>query len=165
MLLHFAHNRLFTKIPEASALANLWRQTNTSFSFSDVKKFQKYLMCPCNLPLYLAWRQCYGWRTVVLLHAFFKIVVQVQFSAFPPQLSPPPSPISTPLVIVHMSFIIVPVNPSPFSPLSPPLSPLVTVSLFSISILHAFFKKKGKSDKSRRDRQDYWEEHQLFRWV
>ena len=49
----------------------------------------------------------------------FFIVVQVQFSAFspqpcpPPQRSPPPSPITTPLGIVHVSFIIVPVNPSP----------------------------------------------------
>ena len=46
-----------------------------------------------------------------------------------PSLFPPPS-----LVIVHMSFIIVPVNPSPFSPIIPTPSPLVTVSLFSISM-------------------------------
>ena len=39
-----------------------------------------------------------------------------------------------PIVIVHRSFIIVPVNPSPFSPIIPLLSPLVTVSLFSISM-------------------------------
>ena len=50
--------------------------------------------------------------------SFFLIVFQVQFSAFsphpspPPQLSLPPSLISIPLVVVHMSFIIGPVNPS-----------------------------------------------------
>ena len=48
------------------------------------------------------------------------IVVKLQLSAFSPYLStplqpnPPPSPASTlPLGFVHMSFIVVPENPSP----------------------------------------------------
>ena len=52
------------------------------------------------------------------------IVVQVQLSAFSPhhsprpQPSPPASPDSTPhLGYVHVSFIPVPENPSPFSPI------------------------------------------------
>ena len=53
------------------------------------------------------------------------IVVQVQFSAFSP--TPPrhpshphlPPPFPPPLVTVHVSFIIVPVNPSPFSSIIP----------------------------------------------
>ena len=60
----------------------------------------------------------------------FFIVVQVQFSDFPPYPSPPhqPSPPpylgSTPLVIVQMFFVIILANPSNFSPIipSPPLS-------------------------------------------
>ena len=55
---------------------------------------------------------------------YFFIVVQVQLSAFPPttpppaQPSSPPSRDSTPLGFVHMSyFIVVPKNPSPFSPI------------------------------------------------
>ena len=58
------------------------------------------------------------------------IVVQVQFSAFSPYPSLTPSPphlppISTPSpppIIIHVSFIIVPTNPAPFSPKIP--SPL-----------------------------------------
>ena len=69
------------------------------------------------------------------------IVIQLQFSAFSPhpRLIPRPlhlPPISTTPphpVIVHVSFIIVPTNPSPFPLNFPPLSPLVTVSLFFLS--------------------------------
>ena len=50
----------------------------------------------------------------------FFIVIQLQLCAFsphpttPPQLNPPPSPTSTvPLDFVHVSFIVVPVIPSP----------------------------------------------------
>ena len=56
------------------------------------------------------------------------IVIQLQLSAFsphpstPPQQNPPPSPASTlPLDFVHVSFIVVPVNPSPHCPLPTPL--------------------------------------------
>ena len=46
----------------------------------------------------------------------------------------------TPLLfIVHVPFIIVPANPSPFPSLSPPLFPQVTVSLFSISMSLVIF--------------------------
>ena len=56
------------------------------------------------------------------------IVVQLQLSAFsphpsaPPQPNPPPSPASTvPLGFVHVSFIVIPENPSPHYPLPRPL--------------------------------------------
>ena len=58
----------------------------------------------------------------------FLIVVQLHLSAFsphtstPPQTIPPPSPISTlPLDFVHVSFIVVPVNPSLHCSLPTPL--------------------------------------------
>ena len=56
------------------------------------------------------------------------IVVPLQLSAFsphhspPPQPNPPPSLASTlPLGFVHVSFIVVPENPSPHCPLPHPL--------------------------------------------
>ena len=55
------------------------------------------------------------------------IVVQLQLSVFsprpsPPHPNPPPSLASTfPLGFVHVSFIVVPENPSPHCPLPPPL--------------------------------------------
>ena len=56
------------------------------------------------------------------------IVVQLQLLAFsphlstPPQPNPPSSPASThPLGFVHVSFIVVPLNPSPHCPLPTPL--------------------------------------------
>ena len=56
------------------------------------------------------------------------IVIQLQLSAFyphpstPPQPNPPPSPASTlPLDFVHVSFIVVPENPSLHYPLPTPL--------------------------------------------
>ena len=53
------------------------------------------------------------------------IVIQLQLSAFlpstPPQPIPPPSPTSTlPLDFVLVSFIVVPVDPSPHYPLPTP---------------------------------------------
>ena len=74
------------------------------------------------------------------IHIFiFFIVVQVQLSPFSPHHTPhpshphPPPSILTPFCFVRVSFIVVPKNPSLFPPplLSPPSSPLVTVSLFS----------------------------------
>ena len=60
---------------------------------------------------------------------YYFIVVQLQLSVFsphhvppPPQPNPPPSFASTfPLGFVHVSFIVVPENPSPHCPLPPPL--------------------------------------------
>ncbi|KAF6104248.1 hypothetical protein HJG60_011248 [Phyllostomus discolor] len=56
------------------------------------------------------------------------IVVQLQLSAFSPDHSPLPQPnpppslaYALPLGFVHVSFIVVPVNPSPCCPLPPPL--------------------------------------------
>ena len=53
----------------------------------------------------------------------FFIVIQLQWYAFsphpstPPQVNPPPSPLSTlPLGFVHVSFIVVPVIPSTHCP-------------------------------------------------
>ena len=72
------------------------------------------------------------------LKIIFLLLFKYSFQPFPPTLPHHPSlpcvppPFLLPLVIVHMSFIIVPVNSSPFSPIIP--SPLITVSLFSISM-------------------------------
>ena len=56
------------------------------------------------------------------------IVIQLQLSAFsphpstPPQPNPPPSPVSTlPLDFVHVSFMVVLINPSPHCSLPTPL--------------------------------------------
>ena len=72
-----------------------------------------------------------------MVHFFFFIVVQLQLSAFsphpstPPQPNAPPSPTSTlPLGFVHVSFIVVPENPSPHSPLV-----IVRLLLTSISVV------------------------------
>ena len=58
----------------------------------------------------------------------FKIVIQLQLSAFsphpstPPQPIPPPSPFSIlPLDFILVSFIVAPVDPSPHYPLPTPL--------------------------------------------
>ena len=69
---------------------------------------------------------------IQLLKNFLKIVkkmvIQLQLSAFSPhpstpsQPNPPPSPASTrPLDFVHVSFIVVPVIPSPHYPFPTPL--------------------------------------------
>ena len=72
----------------------------------------------------------------IFIFLIFKIfiVIQLQLSAFsphpstPPQPNPPPSPASTlPLDFVHVSFIVVPVNPSPHCPLPTTPSPLPSV--------------------------------------
>ena len=65
-----------------------------------------------------------------IFYSFFKkffIVIQLQLCAFSPhpstspQTNPPPSPTSTlPLDFVHVSFIVVPVIPSPHCPLPTP---------------------------------------------
>ena len=63
------------------------------------------------------------------------IVVQLQWSAFPhhhsppTQPNPPPSLASTlPLGFVHVSSIVVPENPSPYYPFTPPLWLLIDCS-------------------------------------
>ena len=64
---------------------------------------------------------------MILLFLKFFIVIQLQLYTFsphpstPPQPNPPPSPTSTlPLDFVHVSFIVVPVIPSPLCPLPTP---------------------------------------------
>ena len=63
-----------------------------------------------------------------ILKKNFVVVVQLELSAFsphlstPPQPNPPPSPASTlSLCFVHVSFIVVPENPSPHYLLPTPL--------------------------------------------
>ena len=72
---------------------------------------------------------------------FIFIVIQLQLSAFsphpstPPQPNPPPYPaFILPLDFVHVSFIVVPVNPSPHCPLA-------IVRLFLTSMRDMEFKK------------------------
>ena len=74
-----------------------------------------------SLPLFL-------FKFLSFTYFFIFIVIQLQLSAFsphpstPPQPNPPPSPTSTlPLDFVHVSFIVVPVIPSPHYPLPTPL--------------------------------------------
>ena len=78
-----------------------------------------------------------------------------KFSAFFPHPSPPPQPslspypISTPLVIVHMSFIIFPINPSTFFPIIPsPLpsdhyQPILNFNVFVYTLLACSFCSLG----------------------
>ena len=75
------------------------------------------------------------------------IVMQLLLSAFsrhlstPLQPNPPPSPASTlPLGFVHVSFIVVPENPSPHCPFSPPSGYCYIFLNFNVSgyILFAF---------------------------
>ena len=99
-------------------------------------------------------------NTYIYFFQFFPsnfIFVQVQFSAFSPhpRLTPSPphiAPVSTPTpVIVQVSFIIFPTNPSPFSPEIPsPLPsghcwPFLNFSVFGyiLLVIHTYiFKSK-----------------------
>ena len=70
------------------------------------------------------------------------IVIQLQLCAFsphpstPPQLNPPDSPTSTlPHDFVHVSFIVVPVIPSPHCPLPTPHLTIVRLFLTSMSLV------------------------------
>ena len=88
---------------------------------------------------------------VIYLKNFF--CSSTLFCLFLPPLPTTPAiptsvPCSTPspLVIAHVSFVIVPVSPSLFPPLSPPLSTLVTVSLFSIS----YFKSQRHTQDAKK---------------
>ena len=93
----------------------------------------------------------YFFHTNYLFIFYFKnyfIVVQLQLSAFsphpsiPPQPNPPLSSASTlPLGFVHVSFIVVPENPSPILPSPLPSGYCQIVLNFNVSgyILFAFF--------------------------
>ena len=77
----------------------------------------------------------------IYLFLNYFIVVQLQLSAFsphpslPPQPNPPPSLASTiPLGFVHVSFIVVPENPSPHYLLPSPLA-IVRLFLTSMSLV------------------------------
>ena len=80
-----------------------------------------------------------------LLDFIFLLLFKYSCHHFPPPLSPPhqstpPTLNLTPLWLVHVSFIHVPWWPFHFSPpLSPPHSPLVSVSLFLISMSLVIF--------------------------
>ena len=55
---------------------------------------------------------------IIIYFLNYFIVVQLQLSAFYPHPNPPPSLASTlPLGFAHVSFIVVPENPSPHCPL------------------------------------------------
>ena len=78
----------------------------------------------------------------LFLFCFNFIVVQVQFFAFPPlhsSLPQPPSLDPNPVGFAHVSFIVVPENPSPFTHIIPSHLPLVPVSLFFISVFLVIF--------------------------
>ena len=68
------------------------------------------------------------------LNYFIGVQLQFAFSphpSTPPQLNPPPSPASTlPLGFIQVSVIVVPVNPSPHSPLA-----IVRLFLTSMSLV------------------------------
>ena len=83
-------------------------------------KYCKLKLCSLEIMLLV------HFRNLIFLNYF--IVVHLQLSAFspypstPPQPNPPPSPASTlPLGFVHVSFIVVPENPSPHRPFPTPL--------------------------------------------
>ena len=88
-------------------------------------------------PKEMPWRG--PWESEMSCHlVVFFIVIQLQLSAFsphpstPPQPNPPPSPTTTlPLDFVHVSFIVVPVIPSPHYPLPTPLWLLLSSSTAS----------------------------------
>ena len=82
------------------------------------------------------------------IYLFIFIVVQVQFSAFSPHPSPTPQPSPPPsrfhpcpppplLSMCPLSWFLQTSHPFPLK--IPPLSPLVTVSLFSISVSLVIF--------------------------
>ena len=80
--------------------------------------YQNYLMGPLNI----------RYKDFLMFYFNFFNFIQLQFSAFsshpstPPQPIPPPSLTSTlPLDFVLVSFIVVPVDPSPHYPLPSPL--------------------------------------------
>ena len=82
----------------------------------------------CYLPKFIFSK--FPWLSRYFPFSFFKflLVIKLQLSAFsphpstPPQLNPPLSPASClPLDFVHVSFIVLPVIPSPYCPLPTPL--------------------------------------------
>ena len=88
----------------------------------------------------LPWPLCFSVERLVLF-SHFCMLFKYSCLQFPHHHSPHPShPHFPPLILflfgfVHVSFIHVPDNPSPFSPHHPSSpSPLVTVSLFLISM-------------------------------
>ena len=88
--------------------------------------------------------------STISMYFFFFIVVQVQFSAFSlhpsPTLQPSPQPshFHPTRLIVHVSFIIVPTNPSPCSPAIPSTlpyghcQPVLNFSVFGYVYLSVF---------------------------
>ena len=83
----------------------------------------------------------FGFKKIILLLFKYTCLHLPPLTTHPHPLSHPHLPplIPLPLGFVHVSFIVVPENPSLLPPLSPPTSPLVTVSLFLISMSLVIF--------------------------
>ena len=80
--------------------------------------------------------------TLYCIPYFLKIFIQLQLSAFSPHPSTPPQPVpprsrtsTLPLDFVLVSFIVVPVIPSPHYPLPTPLWLLLHCSYISMSLV------------------------------
>ena len=80
----------------------------------------------------------------IYLFLNYFIVVQLQLSAFSPHPSPPPQPNRTSLPCFHpppwfCPCVLYSSSWTPFSPLSPPPSPLAVVRLFLTSVFLVIF--------------------------
>ena len=94
-----------------------------SKGLSQAETLGKGLLGVITQPL-LSTYKCRYWTKQLIDRSFFFYCcsITVVCILFPPQTSPPPSPASTlPLGFVHVSFIVVPENPSPHYPLPTPL--------------------------------------------
>ena len=92
---------------------------NSKRSYNQIRKYKESIITDIKAILFI--------YSVCFSSFIFLTVVQLQLSAFSPhpstptQPNPPPSPTSTlPLDFVQVSFIVVPVIPSPHCPLPTP---------------------------------------------
>ena len=110
----------------------------------SIRPHLKSIMLPCSVLFSLGFFFLFFLFIPFYFFLFFlfyccSITVVCIFS--PPQPNPDPSPASTlPLSFVHVSFIVVPENPSPHCPFSPPSGYCYIFLNFNVSgyILFAF---------------------------